>query len=190
MPGFLFFAHVEVVESFGVEFRGVVVVVAVKLFVDTEVVVLDVLFHLFEVYGLGGRVAHGFGADGLFQVFAGDDFAQFHEECAFGHVVEDEEHALFLLFKQFAQSGFTHDPRVFVIAGFHVHQRNLGFLFPVVLADEERGQLVFGKAHRVEYGVVQFEKRRFGIDFYFAGEVVDFVGENQKFINHSISRTS
>ena len=70
----IFFAHVEIVETFGIEFRRVVVIIPVKILVDAKIIVFDGFLHFFKIYGLWGGIALWLGTELFFQVITGNEF--------------------------------------------------------------------------------------------------------------------
>ena len=77
-------------------------------------------------------------------ILAGDDFGELDEETTFRHVVEYIQKFLLFVFYQLADLGFFHHPTVYFRIVIHLFEGYFLFLFPIVVADEERGHLVVG----------------------------------------------
>ena len=80
----------------------------------------------------------------MIQVFARNDLTQLHEEGTIRHVVEHEEQLLVLILQQLIQMGIFHHIVVLIRSGIHLNTCDLCAFAPILIADEERGHLIFG----------------------------------------------
>src|SRR5699024_2922371 len=81
-----------------IEFVDIVFGIAVEIFAYVGVASFGV--YLVERHDLYRCLTDRFAAYGFVQIFARDDFAEFHEESTFGHIIEDEKQLLMLVFKK------------------------------------------------------------------------------------------
>lgn len=116
---------------------------------------------------------------------------ELHEEIALAHGVELKEE-LGLVMSLFVRDdvrevGMLHErswllSRIIV----HIHGGDLLLLLPVLVAEEERGHQVLLIFTGLEQKVIQFLKGSLCIDVQFATEIIDFVAQYNKVVNHSI----
>ena len=126
------------------------------------------------------------GAFGAFDLLTRNDFGQLDEEATLRHDIEDVNQFLLLVFYQFVDVRVAHHPAVNLRIVVHLFECDFLFLFPVVIADEEGGDLVVRISYGFDDGFVEVVEGGFRVYLYFAEEAFCFVRDEGESVYHCL----
>ena len=130
------------------------------------------------------RVAGFVGALRSIQGLGREDLLEFDKEAAVAEGVEEIDQPLSTVVETVSEDRSLHGKVIVVGGRIHFDECNFLSFLPVVGAEEEGSHLIVGEADGSEDCLVKIEERGFGVDGDLACEIVYFVREQEKAVNH------